>query len=95
MAVLVSPKQPSSDRRFSSPNPSPVADKDLEARVKNFLIGYRMPTLSQVRVEADHGAVRLRGKVNSFFQKQLCLSCCRRVAGVLRVVDELDVSASQ
>jgi osmotically-inducible protein OsmY len=66
-------------------------DRDLERRVVNYLMGRQMPTLRQIHVEADQGTVRLRGEVRSFYQKQLCLNCTRRVAGVLDLVDELNV----
>lgn len=64
---------------------------DLARRVKNYLVGYKMPALQQVEVAADGGTVTVRGIVHSFFQKQLCLHCCRRVAGVIDVIDEVDV----
>lgn len=66
-------------------------DRDLERRVTNYLVGRQVPTLRQIRVQADRGTVRLRGQVHSFYHKQLCLNCTRRVAGVLELVDELDV----
>jgi len=66
-------------------------DRDLEARVRNYLLGYKMPALQHVDVEASNGMVILRGRVYSFFQKQLCIHCCRRVAGVFELVDELKV----
>jgi len=67
------------------------ADRDLERRVVNYLVGHKMPALRQVAVEARRGTVTLRGRVYSFFQKQLCIHCSRRVAGVLHLVDELQV----
>jgi len=67
------------------------ADRDLERRVVNYLVGHNMPALRQVAVEARRGTVTLRGRVYSFFQKQLCIHCSRRVAGVLHLVDELQV----
>ena len=66
-------------------------DRDLEGRVRNYLLGYKMPALQHVDVEASSGVVILRGRVYSFFQKQLCIHCCRRVAGVFDLVDELEV----
>ena len=66
-------------------------DRDLERRVRNYLYGHRMPALKRIDVEADNGTVVLRGRVYSFFQKQLCIHCCRRVAGVIELIDELEV----
>jgi osmotically-inducible protein OsmY len=50
-----------------------------------------MPTLRQVEVVASNGTVAFRGRLASFYEKQLCLSCAARVAGVLRLIDELEV----
>lgn len=69
------------------------ADRDLERRVINFLVGRQVPSLRQIAVEADRGTVTMRGRVYSFHHKQLCINCCTRVAGVLRLVDELTVAA--
>jgi osmotically-inducible protein OsmY len=68
------------------------ADRDLERRVMNFLVGRQVPSLRQIAVEADRGTVTMRGRVYSFHHKQLCINCCTRVAGVLRLVDELTVA---
>lgn len=71
---------------------SPLSDdSSLARRVKNYLIGYKMPGLRDVEVEADNGTVTLRGQVHSYYQRQLAIHCCRRVAGVNQLVDELEV----
>jgi osmotically-inducible protein OsmY len=69
------------------------ADRDLERRVMNYLVGRHVPSLRQIAVEADRGTVTMRGRVYSFHHKQLCINCCTRVAGVVRLVDELTVAA--
>jgi len=66
-------------------------DRDLERRVVNFLVGYKMPSLRTVDIQSDRGTVTLRGKLPSFYHRQLCIHCCRRVAGVIRLVDETEV----
>ncbi len=68
------------------------ADKDLERRVSQYLLDRRMPGLRQLSVEARGGTVTLRGKVRTFYEKQLCGSICRRVAGVIRLEDLVAVS---
>ena len=68
------------------------ADRDLERRVINYLVGRQVPSLRQIAVEADRGTVTMRGRVYSFHHKQLCINCCTRVAGVVRLVDELIVA---
>jgi osmotically-inducible protein OsmY len=69
------------------------ADRDLERRVVNFLVGWRMPALRRVDVESHGGTVTLRGEVDSFYQRQLCINCCRRVAGVINLIDKVHVTS--
>jgi osmotically-inducible protein OsmY len=66
-------------------------DRDLERRVANYLADRQVSALREIDIRADRGTVTLRGEVRSFYHKQLCLNCCRRVAGVLQLVDEVDV----
>jgi osmotically-inducible protein OsmY len=67
-------------------------DADLERRVVNFLLGYKIPALRGIEVRSDRGEVTLQGRVSSFYQRQLCISCCRHVAGVIDVVDRIQVA---
>lgn len=67
------------------------ADRDLERRVVNYLAGRHLPALRHLAVEAHNGTVTLRGRVRTFYEKQLCQHCCRRVAGVIEYVDAIDV----
>ena len=66
-------------------------DEELARRVENFLHSKQVRSLKGVAVNAQRGRVVLRGEVGSFYEKQLCLSCTRRVAGVHDLVDEIDV----
>jgi osmotically-inducible protein OsmY len=67
-------------------------DEDLRARVSNFLVQRNMSSLRRIGVEAKDGLVTLRGNVRSFYEKQLCLNCAKHVAGVVRLVDNIDVA---
>lgn len=71
------------------------ADLELERRVVNFLAGRHLPGLRHLSVKATNGRVTLRGRVQSFYEKQLCHQCCSRVAGVVELVDDVDVVYSQ
>lgn len=70
------------------------ADSDLERRIVNYLVGRHVPGLRNLHVEARNGTVTLRGRVHTFYEKQLCQNCCRRVAGVVSFVDNVDVAAA-
>jgi len=71
--------------------PPLLAADDLKRRVKNFFWQSRRPALQRVTIEVDNGIVTLSGRMPSFHTRQLCVSFCRRVAGVIRVVDKMDV----
>lgn len=68
-----------------------AADSDLEQRVRNCLTERHMPGLRRINVHAKGGTVRLSGRVHSFYEKQLCQSYCKRVPGVVRLLDEIEV----
>ena len=69
------------------------ADRDLERRIVNYLRRRHVPGLRQLDVKASNGTVTLRGHVRSFYEKQLSHHCCRRVAGVVKLIDAIDVVA--
>jgi osmotically-inducible protein OsmY len=71
---------------------SRTSDHDLERRVANFLAGRFLPALRRLAVEAEGGVVTVRGQVSSFYEKQVALHCCRRVAGVQDLIDAVDVN---
>ena len=68
-------------------------DENLERRILNFLWQRHVPSLQNVAVEVHKGSVILQGTVASFYEKQLCISCCQRVAGVLKIIDDIKVSS--
>ena len=70
---------------------SPQADQDLSMRVVNFLHDRHVPSLRQLEVSAKDGNVTLCGQVSTFYHKQLAIHACQRVAGVRRIIDQLDV----
>ena len=68
-----------------------AVDRDLERRVLGFLARSHMPGLRHLAVQACNGTVTLRGQVATFYEKQLGQDCCRRVAGVVKLIDAVDV----
>jgi len=69
-----------------------TADLDLERRVRIYLGSRFHPSLNRLRVAAHGGCVTLTGTVHSFYERQLAVSTCKRVAGVMSVVDEIIVA---
>jgi osmotically-inducible protein OsmY len=68
---------------------SQTEDGDLKRRVVNYLFERRVASLRSIEVTAQAGRVTLQGRVGSFYEKQLCIHCCRRVAGVRQLVDNV------
>jgi osmotically-inducible protein OsmY len=69
-----------------------LSDRDLERRIVTSLADRQMPGLRQLQVAANNGTVTLRGRVRSFYEKQLCQNVCRHVAGVVQFVDAVVVA---
>jgi hypothetical protein len=68
-----------------------VCDRDLERRVRLFLFGRGYAALRLVTVNVTNGVVALRGRLPSFYMRQLAVECTKRVAGVRQMVDDLQV----
>lgn len=69
------------------------ADGDLERRVVSTLMERQVPALRQITVAVSNGIVTLKGRVQSFYVRQLCLICCQRIVGVRKLVDLIEVAA--
>lgn len=68
-------------------------DQDLKRRIVNYLLDRNRHSLRSLNVDVEKGMVVIKGCVDTFYEKQLCLHCCQRVAGVIRLVDEIEVAA--
>ncbi len=66
---------------------APLFDRIHEALTTNPHVPSR-----QVRVEAADGRVVLKGSVRSFFQKQMAQEAIRRIDGVERIDNLLEVN---
>jgi hypothetical protein len=77
-----------------SPQTFASSDVDLEHRLANFLYQQRVPEAECIRLDARGGIVVVSGALSSQHAKWLCIECCRRVAGVLKVVDEVIVAST-
>lgn len=65
---------------------------DLKRRVRSFLAQQGINSVHRLNIEVNEGTVTLHGLVSSFYERQLCISCCQRVAGVVRFIDNLTVA---
>ena len=71
-----------------------VAERDLEARVVSMLHARNVPGLQSLEIDTAGATVILRGRLPSPHAKWLCQECCRHVAGVIRLIDEVEVASS-
>jgi osmotically-inducible protein OsmY len=53
-----------------------------------------IPGVSSLSVDIDGNHVILSGTMPSLQAKRWCIECCRRVAGVMSVTDELEIEAA-
>ena len=68
-------------------------DKDVEQRVRTFLNSRHFPAFRWLKVDVENGSVRLSGILTTFYEKQVALNSCQRVAGVLQLIDEIGVGS--
>ncbi len=68
-------------------------DHDVEQRVRTFLNSRHFPAFRKLNVDVANGSVRLSGNLPTFYEKQVALHSCQRVAGVLHLIDEIDVDS--
>jgi hypothetical protein len=86
---------PSSDWSNNMPEHSrgviPADASDLLKRIQSFLSLQYLPSLRQLNVEVDGDVAIIGGKVKSFYERQVGIECCKRVAGVRKVLDHICV----
>ena len=66
-------------------------DDDVRQRVSRFLNSRHFPAFRNLDIEVEHGAVTLSGNVQSYYEKQIAMTSCQHVAGVLSLIDEIVV----
>lgn len=73
------------------PADAALADSPLKSRVHSAISSSPYLTTTRVRIEAGEGAVKLHGHVGSFFEKQMAQEAVRRIDGVERIENLLEV----
>lgn len=67
-------------------------DEDVAHRVEEFLSRQHFPTIQQLGIVVEQGELTVRGCVESFYEKQVAMTVCQQVPGVLMLVDEIEVA---
>ena len=78
-------------------NPTHVGfvDQDVLSRVESYLDSRHFRGFRDLHVEVTSGIVTISGKVDNFHERQVAVNSCRRVAGVMELVDEIEVGVSE
>jgi osmotically-inducible protein OsmY len=74
------------------PTTAQLDDPELARRIIEFLNLRQLAPVAELDVRTTGGLAVVRGQVASERDRRLCIECCRHVAGVVRVVDELCVN---
>jgi len=80
--------------RIEAPDVSKAEDAVLRQRILRFLTSMGVQELENVDVEVTCGVATLCGRVVSPRDRWLCCNGAGRVAGVLRVIDQLEIGGS-
>lgn len=80
------------ERIAEPPIHDPSSNEELRRRVVLHLASCRLE-LCGLDANVEDGTVTLRGELPTFFLRQLAIERTRRVAGVRRMVDEIEVPA--
>ena len=68
------------------------SDDEICQRVRKFLGSRHFPSFRRLGVAVKHGSVTISGQVCSFYEKQVAITSCQHVAGVLSLIDRIEVS---
>ena len=70
-----------------------TADRLLAGQISTQLAETNRANLRRLSVAVRGGEVTLRGSVASFHEKQIAIQACRVLAGVVRLIDAVEVAA--
>jgi osmotically-inducible protein OsmY len=69
-------------------------ENEIERQVSGFLRALDQTAARNVVVESGgDGRLKLRGRVKTFYTRQVFVQCCRHIPGITAVVDELHVES--
>ena len=68
------------------------ADQLMGRQIRHSLAELRRPALGRLTVEVQGGRVTLRGRVATFYEKQLAMHSCQDLLGSGRLVDRVEVA---
>jgi osmotically-inducible protein OsmY len=66
-------------------------DDQLASQIVRQLAGTNRANLKRLAVDVREGSVTLRGRVASFYEKQIAIEACRLRADLGRLIDAVEV----
>ncbi len=66
-------------------------DDALRQRVVSYLDARDPRAFRGLRIDVQHGAVTLSGKLRTFYERQVAVASCHNVVGLLAIIDRLTV----
>ena len=66
-------------------------DATVQRRIATFLDSRNFSSFNHLEVSVVNRVATIYGVVDSFYEKQVALNSCKRVAGVIDVVDDIRV----
>jgi osmotically-inducible protein OsmY len=69
-------------------------DRLLATQISTQLAETNRQSLKRLLVDVRAGHVTLRGRVSSFYERQIAIQTCRALAGIERLSDAVEVSAA-
>ena len=70
-------------------------DSQLEFRVGTFLNSRNFPEFKNLEILASDGVVTLSGTLRLYYEKQVAINSCLRVAGVATLIDKIDIKVAK
>ena len=77
--------------QISAVETSASHDQSMIRQIKFSLAELHRPNISRLKVEVLAGQVTLRGRVTSFYEKQLAMHSCLSLLGTGKLVDAVEV----
>lgn len=84
-------------RSLSEPVPgiTMAHDDELEEQLRAMLAVRRLPSLGRITLRVDAAVVYLGGTVSTYFERNTCEECCRRIEGVLGIHNQIHVEVTE
>ena len=68
-----------------------TTDIDIELQLREMFLVMRLPSLEKITVKVEDSFVELGGSVLTYFEKNVCEDCCRRIEGVLSIHNNIHI----